>query len=172
MSFLRKISDIIEKIESLLIFVLVFLMVIFSFLQIILRNIFAISIFWLDDFVRHSVLWVGFLAASIVTAHGRHINIDLFSRFFKGASKRLLGVIKNIFSLVISVILLYASLKFISYEREGGEVSLTLKVPVWYLELIFPFTFSMMIFRFFILTLQEILGRNFEEEKKEEKFFV
>jgi TRAP-type C4-dicarboxylate transport system permease small subunit len=168
MSFLRKISDIIERVESFLIFLLVAAMVLLSFLQIILRNFFALSIFWIDDFTRHAVLWVGFLAASVVTIHARHINIDLLSRAFKGKSKRVLNIIKNLFSAFVSAILLYASLKFISYEKSGGEVSLTLKVPVWYLELIFPFSFSLITFRFIILTLEEILGKSKKEEEKKE----
>jgi len=113
------------------------------------------------------VLWVGFLAASVVTIHARHINIDLLSRAFKGKSKRFLNIIKNILSAFVSAVLLYASLKFISYEKSGGEVSLTLKVPVWYLQLIFPFSFSLITFRFIILTIEEILGKSKKEDDKE-----
>jgi len=175
MQFLRKVSDLIEKLESFLIFILVTSMVVLSFLQIILRNFFSLSLFWADDFTRHAVLWVGLLAASVATAHAKHINIDVISRFFKGKSKRTLNAIKYLISAVISAFLVYASLKFLVYEMEGGEKSLTLKVPVWYLEALFPVAFSITAFRFVILALEEITGKREiieEKEKKESKFVI
>lgn len=162
---LRKISDIIEKLETFLIFILVICMILFSFLQIVLRNFFSVSIFWLDDFSRHAVLWVGLLSASVVTAHGKHINLDLLSRILKGKSRRVVNVIKYLISFIVSLILVYASWRFIQYEMQGGEKSITLKVPVWYLELLFPIAFSLMAFRFILLTVEEITGK--AEEKKE-----
>jgi TRAP-type C4-dicarboxylate transport system permease small subunit len=96
MLFLRKISDIIEKLESFIIFLLVGAMVILSFSQIILRNFFALSIFWIDDFTRHAVLWTGFWRHQLSQSMARHINIDLLSRAFKGKSKRVLNIIKKL----------------------------------------------------------------------------
>ncbi len=160
---LRKVSDLIEKIESVIIFLLVLLMVIFSFVQIVLRNFFAISIFWIDDFARHAVLWVGFIAMSVVTSHAKHINIDVLSRFFKGKSKRVMNSFKYLVSAVVSGILVYASITFVQYEKAGGEISQTLKIPVWYLELFFPVVFFLTSVRFVILTIEEIKGKESKE---------
>ena len=173
MMILRKISDVIEKVESFLIFLLVISMVLLSFLQIVLRNFFALSLFWADDFTRHAVLWVGLLAMSVATAHAKHINIDVISRFFKGKSKRVLNAFKYLVASGVSVVLTYASVKFIGYEMEGGEESLTLRVPIWYLEILFPVAFSLSAFRFIILALEEITGKREKvEEKEEDKFII
>lgn len=167
---LRKISNAIEKVESLIVFTLVICMVLFSFLQVVLRNLFSISVFWFDDFSRHAVLWVGFIAASMVTAHAKHINIDILSRAFKGKMRRILNAVKYFISSIICTILLLASIRFIRYEMEGGEHSLTLKVPIWYLEIFFPITLGLMVFRFIILTIEELTGRR--EERKEEPHII
>ncbi len=162
---LRKISNIIEKIENFIVFLLVISMIILSFVQIMLRNLFAISIFWIDDLTRHAVIWVGFISMSIVSAYGKHINIDILSRFFRGKSRRGLDVFRYFVSAIISAILVYASIKFVMYEKEGGDVSLTLKIPVWYLELFFPVVFSLTTFRFILLVVETIRGVRKEEEK-------
>lgn len=165
---LRKISNVIEKIEEIIIFILVMCMILFSFLQIILRNFFSISVFWFDDFSRHAVLWVGFLGASVVTGYAKHINIDILSRAFKGRAKNILNAIKYVISSAICIILTIASIKFLRFEMESGEKSITLKVPIWYLEVFFPITLGMMAFRFLILAIEEISGKTTEikEEMK------
>lgn len=166
---LRKISDIVEKVETFLIVVLVILMIVFSFLQIVFRNLLSISIFWFDDFSRHAVLWVGFLGASVVTAHAKHINIDILSRVFKGKAKRALNVTKYLISSAICVILFMSSIKFIGFEMEGREVSPNLRVPVWYLQAFFPVIFGMMVFRFVLLSIEELFDRT---QRKSEDIHV
>ncbi len=163
---LRKISDVIEKIETFIITILVICMIAFSFLQVVLRNFFSISVFWFDDFSRHAVLWVGFLGASVVTAHAKHINIDILSRMIRGKAKNFINAIKYLISAIICIILTYAATKFIIFEMQGGEKSITLKVPVWYLEIFFPITLALMAFRFIILSIEEITGRRKTKEEE------
>ena len=48
-----------------------------SFLQVILRNVFQSGIDGADVLLRHGVLWVALLGASLATRQARHIRIDI-----------------------------------------------------------------------------------------------
>ena len=87
MQTLKKINNYLAKFEEWLLVVIVLFMVILAFLQVILRNIFAENLMWGDPLLRHLVLWVGFIGASLATKENKHINIDAMSRFLKGRMK-------------------------------------------------------------------------------------
>ena len=165
MRYLRAVDRTFGAVESFLIFFLTLSLILISFIQIILRNFFSSGFAWSDEFTRHQVLWIGLLGMSLASSQAKHINIDILSRFLKGYPRRIMGFIKFIFSAFISAVLVWVSIKFLVYERQSGEFSTTLKVPIWYLEILFPISFSLASFRFLIGAVEEILGK---AEKKEE----
>ena len=81
MKILTAINSWIAKIEGVLIVIVVSIMVLLAFFQVAMRNLFDQGLLWGDIFLRHLVLWVGFLGASLATREEKHINIDVFSRF-------------------------------------------------------------------------------------------
>ncbi len=68
-----------ERLEEILLVSLVVLMVSLGFLQILFRNLISVGIVWIDSLVRHLVLWIALLGASIATRENRHITIDVIS---------------------------------------------------------------------------------------------
>ena len=83
--------------SGLLIFILS-MMILLAFLQVILRNLFSTSFFWGDPLLRHWVLWIGFLGASLAARENRHISIDALYRILPPTWKRIVHVITFIFS--------------------------------------------------------------------------
>ena len=166
LNFVRKLSDALERVESVFIFILVLLMVLVAFLQIILRNVFGGGIPWGDDFARHAVLWVGLIAISVATNHAKHINIDVISRFFKGRAKRYLDGTKFLISAVITAFITWASLKFIKLEMETGEEIITFKLPTWYFQIPIPIFFGISTLRFLLLSVERYIGIEREEKEK------
>ena len=96
MLFVQRLNAFVAKIESWILVAIVLLMVTMSFLQIILRA-FSIGILWGDIFLRHLVLWVGFIGASLATREEKHINIDVLSRLLNEKRKVKLPVVLCIF---------------------------------------------------------------------------
>ena len=131
---------------------MLWLMVIFTFLQVVLRglythghlswaNILMGQIDWSEPFVRLLILWITFLGASLLTRDGKHIQIDLFASIlpptlafpaelhpFPGKSRR------------ICAIMIKVSMDYLSMEMEfGGDMFLSL--PTWTGQIILPVGF-------------------------------
>jgi TRAP-type C4-dicarboxylate transport system permease small subunit len=144
------INNFFEGIESFFIVLFIVVMLFLSFSQVILRLVFHIGFVWADDLLRHLVLWVGFIGASIATKKNKHINIDIFSRTLPLRAKPFVEFIILIFSAVIAFFLFLAGVNFTKMEREFMEMSVTLKIPLWILMLIIPIGFMAMSIRFFV----------------------
>jgi TRAP-type C4-dicarboxylate transport system permease small subunit len=156
MRIIEKLNSWIERAETIVLVSVLGIMVIFAFLQVILRNIFHEGILWGDIFLRHLVLWVGFLGASLATRDQKHINIDIFSRFMSDKGKSVVRFVTNLFSVFICYLLANASWTFVQDEQMMGT-EIFADVPAWYFQIIIPIGFFLMSFRFLILALDNIV---------------
>lgn len=161
LKILELINNWIEKFETFLIVLILGIMVLLAFIQVILRNVFAEGILWGDILLRHLVLWVGFIGASLATREEKHINIDLFTRFLSKGLKEFVRIITNIFAAFICAVLTYAAQNFVLDEKVMGTTIFN-DIPVWYFQVIIPFGFMVMSFRFLVLALHNfstLLGK-------------
>jgi TRAP-type C4-dicarboxylate transport system permease small subunit len=153
MKILEYINKRIESVESVLLVLIMVVMVLLSFLQVVLRNVFDQGILWGDILLRHLVLWVGFLGASLATREEKHISIDLFTRFLKPRGQHVARVITNLFAAYVCYLLASASVTFVADEKMYGT-TLFGEIETWYFQLIIPIGFILMGFRFFVWAIQ------------------
>jgi TRAP-type C4-dicarboxylate transport system permease small subunit len=137
----------IARVEQILVAILLSAMIAVAFLQIMLRNFFASGIDWGDPLVRYLVVWVGFIGAAIATREGKHITIDVVSRWITGRGHRYIQVISHFFATLICGLLTLAAIKFIRLEAQMGS-SVIFGLPVWVPETIMPATFGLMTLRY------------------------
>ena len=157
MKVIEKLNLWIERTETFLLVLVLGIMVIFAFLQVVLRNIFNEGILWGDILLRHLVLWVGFLGASLATREQKHINIDIFSRFLADKGKLIIRLMTNLFSVYICYLLADAGWTFVQDEQMMGTEIFT-DIPAWYFQIIIPIGFILMSFRFLTLALENIVN--------------
>lgn len=148
-------DEIIDRVEQALISILLSLMILISFLQIVLRNIFATGISWADPLVRNLVLWVAFIGAAIATREGRHITINAIPRWMPPRGKAIIGVITQLFSFLICGLLTFAAVKFVRNEAIMGSITF-LGIPAWVPQIILPITFGLMAIRFGLRSLKDL----------------
>ena len=171
MDRLERIDHLIDRVEQILIVLFLSLMILIAFAQIVLRNVFTTGLAWGDPFLRNLVLWVGFIGATLATREGKHINIELVSRWLPSLGKNLIDSFIHLFSFSICGFLAYAALKFIKNEFQMGTLTF-LNIPVWIPELILPATFGLMTFRFALRSfknLSDLMGRGpFHDQGKQQ----
>lgn len=154
---LKKIDHGLASFENVLIIVTLGLMVILSFLQVLLRNLFDTGILWGDIFLRHLVLWVGFIGASLATREKRHIHIDILSRFVPKKWMTVIQTLIDIVSILICIVLAKASYVFLSFEIEANTI-LFENIPSWYFQIILPIGFALIAFRFLLKIFERLVG--------------
>ncbi len=154
MAFLKKINDFIAAVEEWFLVTLILVMVLLAFLQVLLRNLTGQGILWGDPLLRHLVLWVGFIGASLATRSEKHINMDVFGRLLSHRNKLIAQIIINLFAVAVTWALTNASWNFVLEEKEFGD-TLFNNIPVWYFQIIIPFGFLLMMLRFIFITIEK-----------------
>lgn len=167
MKLLRFIDNALARVEGWLIVIFLGLMVALTLVQVILRalythgqmqwaNFMLGQVDWAVPFARLSVLWLTFLGASLVTGEGKHIKIDLLSSLLPRKSLPFRELVLSIVCASICAFLLMASLNYIALEMSFGG-HLFLKIPTWVGQLILPAGFAMILFRFLLRGLAQVL---------------
>lgn len=167
MNIIRSIDRVLEKIEGWLIVLFLGMMVTLTFLNVILRalythaqaqwaNLILGHVDWAEPMARLLVLWVTFLGASLLTGDNKHIKIDLMPEVLPSKWIPLRDLILSIACVVVCALMVQASLGYLFLEIEFGGI-LFLNIPTWVGQLILPLGFSLILFRFLLRGLEQIV---------------
>lgn len=119
MQLITKIDRALAKLEEVALALILVGMVVLAALQVLLRNIWNTAIDWGDTSLQNATVVIGLLGAAIATSEGRHINIDVFSRLFRGRGKLALRVVIGVFAIAICVLLAKGGLTTYRVNYEG-----------------------------------------------------
>ncbi|HPD25171.1 MAG TPA: TRAP transporter small permease subunit [Candidatus Marinimicrobia bacterium] len=149
LSMLNKIRTIIEKFVSALAVVLMLFLVVMAFLQVILRNFFAIGLNVVDELMRNGVLWIAFCGAALTTLRSKHISIDILPRIVKGKARLVLNWILNLTAAAICLCLSWYAWQFLRLEISMNSMIAGV-IPAWIIEIILPVGFFLLALTFLL----------------------
>ena len=140
MGKLQKAKSLLIRLESGLLVLVLCVLVLMSFYQVILRQLFHTGLLWADTLLRHLVLWVGFLGASLATAQGQHFAWETSSPK-GGKTKALMRLIAQLSTIVVTALFIKASWQFLCDEKKAGDMLFkagAIAVPAWVFSSIIP----------------------------------
>ena len=118
---------------------------------------------WFDNITRHMVLWVGMLGASLATAEGRHIAIEVFPKLLPPGGRRALGFVINLAGLVLTTLLLVLAVIYLEDKITGDEYPMfviewiDLSVQRWPFLVVVPVGLALIAWRFTLRAAEELL---------------
>jgi TRAP-type C4-dicarboxylate transport system permease small subunit len=150
---LSRLSGILLGIERGVLVLLFSAMILLAFTQVVLRNFFSVGLVWGDPLLRNAVLWLGFIGASLATQQDKHIRIDLAGRYLGPRAATVVGMVTDLFTLAVCLLLADASRTFVLNEVEFQDTLVTigqLEVPTWWSQVILPAGFLLISLRIVI----------------------
>jgi tripartite ATP-independent transporter DctM subunit len=91
--------------------------------------------------VQHLTLWVGFLGAALAASEGKLLALAT-GTLMKGRWGEAARVFQTTVSVAVSTLLMFATVEFLKFEREGGS-TMALGIPVWVAMLAMPVAFAL-----------------------------
>jgi len=155
----KVILKILRRVEEILLVLLLGALVLFSFTQLVLRLVFSFGFPWADIFLRHIVLWIGFIGGVIALDEGKHFAIDFFKRNFSGKTLDLVNVISDFFALITLYFLFNFAMGFWVDEYLYKSILFTvgsIEVPAYSLNCIIPIGFLLLLTHFAFKTLEDL----------------
>ncbi|MDZ4339217.1 MAG: TRAP transporter small permease subunit [candidate division NC10 bacterium] len=148
---LRRIDAVLAKAERVLIVIVLSVMLLLAFLQVLLRNAWDFGLPWIDILLRHLVLWLGIMGASLATRMNRHIRIEALLRFLPARHQRFVERGVLLIAAAICTLLGVAAVDLVRQEQATGSMAFG-PVPTWMLQLVLPVGFAIVAFRFGLQT--------------------
>lgn len=137
----------VDRIERLVLAVLVMGMVGLSAIQILLRNVWHTGLNWAEPLLGMALLWLTMLGALAATGLGRHLSIDLAAALLPRRAARWAGRATSLFAAVVCGLLAWAAGRYVGFQREM-DATVLLGWPVWKYYGIIPVAFWLMAARF------------------------
>lgn len=164
--YMKNLRQAVNRIEELILSVLLTGLIVLSCLQIALRLFFDSGMGWADPLLRYMVVWCGLLGALLAVSQNKHITIDLSGYLLPRSVNEALEIITGLFSGLICSVLGYASWLFIRSEMEFGGPAF-LSIPSWGWNIIFFITFGLMALRYFISSASTLCRLLFSKQPVE-----
>jgi len=155
---LARLIRIVTWIENGLLISLLALMVSLAGAQILFRNLLDMSILGVDQLLRLLVLWVALLGAVAASREGKHIRMDVLSRWLPERVRAATQVLTDLFTIGVCLVLAWQAVRFIRAEAGVNAFGM---LPGWVAELILPAAFALIALRYSLLLahhLRQSLG--------------
>ena len=143
----RSLIGFLQKIESGLLAVILFLLIVLAAWQVLARNLFDGGLLWGDGFVRVAVLWVTLIGAMVASRTDDHIRMDVITRYLPEAFQKASARLTAVFTALICGLFAWFSTSFVMEEIEYGAMAFG-EVPSWICALVMPIGFSIMSLRY------------------------
>jgi len=92
-------SGIIDRIEEILISVLLGAATLLVFAQVVARYVFNAGITWAPELVQHFFLWTVMIGASYGFKHGVHLGVDVLMKKLPEVQRRIMALVAVVISL-------------------------------------------------------------------------
>jgi TRAP-type C4-dicarboxylate transport system permease small subunit len=155
MCFLHRLDRALAWLERASVVLFLVSLLLLGLAQVILRNVFASGLFWADDILRHLVLWIGFLGASLVTREQRHLRMDVLTHWLPWRYQAWLNLLTSLLAMAACALLAHAAWTYVVYEHMAGT-KLSVGLPIWVAQSILPVGFACMALRFAFRALMQL----------------
>lgn len=126
---LDEISEIIDKVVSILCVILTFLMFLSVLYQIIGRYLIRTSIAWTEEAARYCMIWLAFLGASMLIRSGENSSVTFLKDRFSGKLRDYLELAIQAVMLAFMAVIFFLSLSQVRYSM--NEISPALRISMF-----------------------------------------
>ena len=151
----EKADQIGRLIENAALFLVLGAMIVLAAAQIFMRNFLDIGVAWGDEALRLLVLWVTMLGAMAATRDRRHIVIDVLSRALPEGLRLWTSLLVDGISAFVCGTLAWYAFSFVA-DSKAYDDRLLNDLPAWPFQLILPFAFAVISYRYIIWCLRHL----------------
>ncbi len=144
---LKKIGNIYNHLEEILLVVCILIMVSVIFLQVVMRYIINNPLSWSEELARVLFIWASWLGISFAQKRSEHIKIVLVTDFLKGKMKAAVLVLADLCTLGILGVLVVKGFQITDRMFEMASITPALSIPRWVIYASVPVSCALMSIR-------------------------
>jgi TRAP-type C4-dicarboxylate transport system permease small subunit len=143
----KKVVNIYDHIEEILLVVCLLVMVVVIFLQVVMRYGFNSSLSWSEELARILFIWASWIGISFGQKKGEHIKITLVIDNLRGKARTIVLLLADLFTLAILAVLLFKGVEITQKIFNMASTTPALFIPKWILYASVPISCTLMSIR-------------------------
>jgi C4-dicarboxylate transporter, DctQ subunit len=149
----------VDRLEEILMALLLAAMTVLTFVQVVLRYVFGTGFVWSLEVTTYCFAWLVLIGMSQGVRTRSHIAVDILATRLSVERRRALGWSVIVLCLIYTAMMLYGSLIFVERLYVLGHYARDIPLPRWLLVVILPIGFAMLGLRFVELGTDLLKGR-------------
>lgn len=140
---IKKIDDIIMKIEKFFLSYSIILTTIVLVGNVIARRVFMNSWSWAEEVGQFLVVVTTFMGVGYAAREGSHINMSAIIDLSANKVKKVIAVLSGLITMITMFLFAYLSFKYFTTVVGSGRVTPALEVPVYIITMFMPIGFTL-----------------------------
>lgn len=149
-----------DRIEELIVIVMLALMTLLTFLQVVMRYGFNSGFTWAVELTTIFFAVMIFVGISYGVRTGAHIGVDALIKKFPPAVGRAISIVVVLLCLFYAGLVIYGSWVYVSKMKMVGVELDDLPLPIWVVRAILPIGYALLSLRFIQVLWALITGRS------------
>lgn len=140
----KTLADKLVWLEDNILALIVFAITILLFVNVILRYASRYmtlpTISWAEEAIRYGIIWTTFLAAANAFRRESHFGVDVIFRVKSASFVKLIRLLDDAGCFIFCGFVLYYGIQMVTFNMGGGQISPSLKLPLWLVYSVIPFS--------------------------------
>lgn len=150
----KKISEDLNTFIKVLTGIMLIVMTFVVTIQIVFRIFFS-ALSYTEEMSRYLLVWSSLFAASVAYKQGSHIAVTFLVEQCKGELRKIMAIIINLLSVIFFIFAIYYGSQLINMQV--FQTSPALLIPMRYVYLCIPISFSVMLFHGLVMLWREAI---------------
>jgi C4-dicarboxylate transporter DctQ subunit len=151
---------ILDRIEELIVVVMLALMTLLTFLQVVMRYAFNSGFSWAVELTSVFFAVMIFVGISYGVRIGAHIGVDALVKKLPAGPRRAASIVVVLLCLLYAGLIFYGSWTYVSKMKLVGIELEDLPIPLWVVRSILPFGYALLALRFSQVLWALVTGRS------------
>ena len=128
---MKKVIDIIVKIESVIAVLLIAAMLVIIFINTFGRYTGTITFSWAEEFARYCMIAATFLGIGVGASKGAHFSADILPMFVPEKGMKFFRIIIAVLVVIFAIICVWFGKDVIAWQIAAGQKTPSLRWPMW-----------------------------------------
>ena len=151
---------ILDRLEELIVTVMLALMTLLTFLQVVMRYVFNAGYTWALELTTVFFAVMIFVGISYGVRVGAHIGVDALVKLMPSGPRRATSIFVVLLCLLYAGLVIAGSWVYVSKMKMVGVELEDLPIPIWVVRSILPLGYALLAFRFIQVLWALVTGRS------------
>lgn len=164
---MKRIYEGYNKVEKVLLGLIMCLLILMGFTQVICRFVLKIPLAWAEELLTFCMVWVAYLGASAATNERKHIIVSMFVDLLPKPLRIGFTVLSQLLWLGCAGMMAYLGWNMTMNYLSRGAATLGGKYPYWVASVAIPLGMALMVIRIVVLIVQTLRGERDTKSQEE-----